>query len=117
MRELPFGHAEYAGTLKQTRREVFLNEMDKAHSLEALLRLIEPHYPKAGRGRCLRWCYGSTSCRRQYALSDPAMEVALYEIAPLRQFARSSLLSAIPDQTTMLHFRHLLGSTAWWPRC
>jgi IS5 family transposase len=36
------------------------------------------------------------------------MEEALYEIAPLRQFAGLSLLEAIPDETTMLHFRHLL---------
>src|SRR5690606_20328408 len=35
-------------------------------------------------------------------------EEALYEIAPLRQFARFSLLDAIPDETTLLHFRHLL---------
>lgn len=43
-----------------------------------------------------------------YALSDPAMKEALYEIAPLRQFARLSLLDKIPDETTMLNFRHLL---------
>ena len=43
------------------------------------------------------------------------MEEARYEIASLRQFARLSLLEAIPDETTMLHFRHLLerqGSAA-----
>ena len=43
-----------------------------------------------------------------YALSDPAMEEALYEIASMRQFARLSLLEAIPDETTILNFRHLL---------
>ena len=36
------------------------------------------------------------------------MEEALYEIAPLRQFAWLSLLDAMPDETTLLNFRHLL---------
>jgi IS5 family transposase len=41
-------------------------------------------------------------------VSDPAMEEALYEIASMRQFARLSLLEPIPDETTILNFRHLL---------
>jgi transposase, IS5 family len=36
------------------------------------------------------------------------MEEALYEIASLRQFAGLSLTDAIPDETTILNFRHLL---------
>jgi IS5 family transposase len=36
------------------------------------------------------------------------MEEALYEIASLRNFARLSLTEAIPDETTILNFRHLL---------
>ena len=43
-----------------------------------------------------------------FALSDPAMEEALYEIASLRGFARLSLGEPIPDETTILNFRHLL---------
>jgi IS5 family transposase len=36
------------------------------------------------------------------------MEEALYEIASLRSFARLSLNEPIPDETTILNFRHLL---------
>ena len=36
------------------------------------------------------------------------MEVALYEIASLRAFAQLSLSEPIPDETTILNFRHLL---------
>src|SRR6201997_3402126 len=36
------------------------------------------------------------------------MEEALYEIASLRAFARLSLSEPIPDETTILNFRHLL---------
>jgi IS5 family transposase len=43
-----------------------------------------------------------------FALSDPAMEEALHEIASLRTFARLSLTEAISDETTILNFRHLL---------
>ena len=43
-----------------------------------------------------------------FALSDPAMEEALYEIASLRVVARLSLSEPIPDETTTLNFRHML---------
>jgi IS5 family transposase len=46
--------------------------------------------------------------RREVTLSDPAMEEALYEIACMRSFARLNLAEAIPDETTVLNFRHLL---------
>jgi IS5 family transposase len=41
-------------------------------------------------------------------LSDPAMEEALYEITPMRPIAGLTLTKAIPDETTILNFRHLL---------
>ena len=111
MTQLTFSDAEYAGKRKQTRREVFLAEMDQVMPWAALLALIEPHDPKAGRGRRpypLATMLRIHFLQQWYALSDPALEEALYEIAPLRQFARLSLLDAIPDETTMLNFRHLL---------
>jgi len=43
-----------------------------------------------------------------FALSDPAMEEALYEIASLRNFAGLKLSVPIPDETTILNFRHML---------
>lgn len=111
MTQLTFSDAEYAGKRKQTRREVFLAQMDQVVPWDALLALIEPHYPKAGRGRRpypLATMLRLHFLQQWYALSDPAMEEALYEIAPLRQFAGLSLLDAIPDETTLLNFRHLL---------
>ena len=47
-----------------------------------------------------------------YNLSDSAMEDALYEIAPMRLFAKLSLNQAIPDRTTIMNFRHLLHQLA-----
>ncbi|CAI07435.1 Transposase, IS5 family [Aromatoleum aromaticum EbN1] len=87
--------------------------MDAVVPWAALLAVIEPHYPKAGRrGRqpmpmetMLRIYF----MQQWYALSDPAMEDALYEIESMRRFARLDLADdAMPDETTILNFRHLL---------
>jgi IS5 family transposase len=44
-----------------------------------------------------------------YDLSDPAMEDALIEVPTMRRFAGIDLISdRIPDETTILSFRHLL---------
>jgi IS5 family transposase len=44
-----------------------------------------------------------------YSLSDPAMEDALIEVPTMRRFAGIDLVSErIPDETTILAFRHLL---------
>jgi transposase, IS5 family len=111
MSQISFSDAEYAGKRKKTRREVFLEEMEVVVPWKVLLKLIEPHYPVAGRGRrpyALDSMLRVHLMQNWFALSDPAMEEALYEIASLRSFARLSLNEPIPDETTILNFRHLL---------
>src|SRR6186713_3362761 len=111
MGQISFSDAEHAGKRKRTRREVFLAEMELVVPWKALLGLIEPHYPDAGRGRRpypLESMLRVHLMQNWFALSDPAMEEALYEIASLRAFAQLSLGEAIPDETTILNFRHLL---------
>lgn len=51
MSQLSFSDAKYAGKRKKTRREVFLEEMEQVVQWKALLKVIEPFYPVAGRGR------------------------------------------------------------------
>ena len=111
MSQMSFGDAEYAGKRKRTRREVFLAEMDKVVPWPRLLALIEPAYPKAGNGRPpypLATMLRVHLMQNWFGLSDPGMEEALYEIAPLRQFAHLSLTRPIPDETTILNFRRLI---------
>jgi len=111
MSQISFADAEYAGKRKKTRREVFLEEMELVVPWKVLLKIIEPHYPVAGRGRrpyALESMLRVHLMQNWFALSDPAMEEALYEIASLRRFARLSLNEPIPDETTILNFRHLL---------
>ena len=119
MSQMSFGDSEYAGKKKRTRREVFLAEMDKVVPWKALLALIEPAYPKAGRGRppyALETMLRIHLMQNWFGFSDPAMEDALYEIAPVRQFAHLSLTRAIPDETTILNFRHLLEANDLAPK-
>jgi transposase, IS5 family len=111
MGQISFSDAEYAGKRKKTRREVFLAEMEAVVPWKALFDLIEPLYPAAGRGRRpypLASMLRVHLMQNWFALSDPAMEEALYEIASLRAFAQLSLGEPIPDETTILNFRHLL---------
>lgn len=110
--QLTFGDAEGLGKRKQTRREIFLNEMEQVVPWRRLLALIEPHYPVSGRpGRqpyALATMLRIHLLQQWYALSDPAMEEALHEIPTLRRFTQLGGLDSIPDETTILNFRRLL---------
>ena len=120
MKQLSFSDAEYGGKRKRTRREVFLAEMHRAVPWAQLEALIEPHYPKAGGGRRpypLATMLRIHCLQQWYGLSDPAMEEELYEIASMRQFAGLSLArGTVPDETTILKFRHLLERMTWHGR-
>ena len=110
--QLTFGDAEDLGQRKRTRREVFLAEMDQVVPWPALLKLIEPHYPKLGRpGRQpypLETMLRVHFLQQWYALSDPGMEEALYDTSVMRRFAGLGGLDTVPDETTILNFRRLL---------
>ena len=111
MSQMSFGDAEYAGKRKKSRCEVFLEEMDQVVPWKSLLSLIARVYPEAGRGRHpypLETMLRVHLTQNWFDSSDPAMEEALYEITPMRAFAGLSLMKAIPDETTILNFRHLL---------
>lgn len=110
--QLSFGDAEYNGKRKQTRREIFLAEMDKVVPWPELLALIAPHYPKLGQpGRQpypLETMLRIHFLQQWYALSDPAAEEALYDTVSMRRFAKIGGLDEVPDETTILNFRRLL---------
>ncbi len=112
MPQLSFGSLAFSEKKKVTRREQFLQEMDAVTPWALLESLIEPFYPKAGAGRrpmplnaMLRMYF----MQQWFALSDPGMEDALYDSSAMQRFAGLELgQNAIPDETTILHFRHLL---------
>ena len=112
MNSLSFASLAYANKKKQTRREKFLQEMDKIIPWKDLIQIIEGHYPKAGNGRQpmpLERMLRIYFMQQWYGLSDPSMEDALYDIESMRRFAGVDLAAdVVPDETTILHFRHLL---------
>src|SRR5207249_5871174 len=97
---------------KVTRCERFLAEMDAVIPWQRLMARIEPHYPKAGAGRQplgLEKMLRIYFLQQWFNLSDPAAEDAIYDSESMRRFARVELSDdVVPDETTILRFRHLL---------
>ncbi len=106
-----FSDLEYQGKKRKTRRELFLERMAGLIPWQRLEDRIRPCYPKAGKGR---HPYPLTVMLRIhcvqlfYNLSDPGMEDLLYESDPVRRFVGLKLTGPLPDETTILNFRHLL---------
>ena len=111
MAQASFAELEHDLKRSRTRRELFLEKMDKLVPWERLERRIEPFYPKAGRGRRpypLSVMLRVHCVQLFYNLSDPGMEDLLYEVESVRRFVGLRLTEALPDETTILNFRHLL---------
>lgn len=98
---------------KVTRRERFLAEMDAVIPWPQLIALVEPHYPREGSPgrpahdleRMLRIYF----LQQWFNLSDPQAEDAIYDSESMRRFAKVELsFDKVPDETTILRFRHLL---------
>jgi len=111
--QLSFSSLSYQNKKKRLRREVFLNEMNQAIPWKELLRALRKHYkenrdngrPSYAAELMLRIYF----MQQWYQLSDEGMEEALYDTHSLRNFAGLELGSDnIPDQNTILNFRHLL---------
>ena len=109
-----FSQAEYAGKKKQTRRDRFLAEMERVVPWARLVERLRPLYPKGERGRPpvgLERMLRIHFLQQWYGLADEAMEDALYDSQALRGFAGIDLtVTAVPEATTLLNFRHWLES-------
>ena len=96
---------------KKTRKREFLEDMERVVPWAVLVQIVAPHYPKAKTGRppfgietMLRIHY----LQQWFGLSDPAMEEALHDVPLFREFAGLGWDSRLPDESTILRFRHLL---------
>lgn len=110
MEQISFGDLDHQHKKKTTRRDVFLSQMDQIIPWSICEDIIRPHYPTAGNGRPPKALSGMLRIyflQQWYNYSDPAMEEALYDIPALRQFSRFHY-EQIPDESTILGFRHLL---------
>ena len=107
-----FASAAWSRKGKVTRRERFLAEMDAVIPWSRLVELIEPHYPNTGQGRPpheLERMLRIYFLQQWFNLSDPQAEDSIYDSESMRRFARVELGDdEIPDESTILRFRHLL---------
>jgi IS5 family transposase len=105
---------------KPTRRRVFLLEMERVVPWSELAALIAPRCPEGRRGRppfnveaMLRIHF----MQQWFNLSDPAMEEALHDVPLFRDFAGlGGWADRLPDESTILRFRHLLEAKKLGPQ-
>ena len=107
-----FTDMEYANRRKQTRREIFLETMDKIIPWNRLCGLIEPHYYHNKTGRP---ALGIEIMLRMYflqiwfSLSDEMTEESIFDSHAMRNFMGINFLDRqAPDSTTLMKFRHML---------
>ena len=111
MSQLTFAEAEYTIKKRKTRREKFLERMEGLIPWQKFEQQLSKKYSQGKAGR--KPYPLSTMLRIHimqliYNLSDPAMEDALYEIESMRRFAGLRLSDNLPDETTILNFRHFI---------
>ena len=112
MKQISFSEAEFAAKKRVTRRERFLGDMERIIPWRDVLAVIEPHYPKGGRGRPpvgVERMLRMLLIQQWYNLSDEGVEDEVTESQSVREFVGIDLSrEAAPDATTLLQFRHLL---------
>lgn len=97
---------------KKLRCERFLEEMEKIIPWGEFCDEVQPFYTEKETGRKrmeLMTMLKIYFLQQWYALSDPAAEEAIYDRNSFQKFLGIDLLShRVPDETTILNFRHLL---------
>jgi IS5 family transposase len=96
---------------KRTRKRVFLDEMNRVVPWATLVSLVAPHAPQGKTGRppfAIETMLRIHFMQQWFTLSDPGMEEALHDVALFREFAGLSIGERLPDESTILRFRHLL---------
>jgi IS5 family transposase len=98
-------------TTKRTRKGVFLAQMEQVVPWTDLVDLIAPYYPEGKNGRppfALETMLRVHFMQQWFSLSDPAMEEAFFDTPLYREFAQLDAYGRLPDESTILRFRHRL---------
>lgn len=99
-------------SIKSTRKREFLGEMERVVPWSDLVALIAPYMPEGRRGRppfAIEAMLRIHFMQQWFTLSDPAMEEALHDVPLFRDFAGlGGWDDRLPDESTILRFRHLL---------
>lgn len=112
MKQQTFSDMEYSNRRKKTKREEFLDSMDKMIPWEHWVSMIRPYYPSGKRGRPpkdIETMLRMYLMQNWFNLSDAAIEDSIYDSYAMRNFMHLDFFTEqVPDATTLLHFRHLL---------
>jgi IS5 family transposase len=97
----------------RTRRAQFLAEADRLFPWQMWADMIEPYYPKRGKGRPpypLAPLLRLYLLQQWFALSDLAAQELATDSVAVRNFMGLPLTwdKTAPDESTLLHFRRLL---------
>jgi IS5 family transposase len=98
-------------SVKKTRKREFLEQMEHVVPWPALVELIAPFYPEGRTGRppfSLPTMLRIHFMQQWFSLSDPAMEEAFFDTPLYREFAKLEEFGRLPDESTILRFRHRL---------
>ena len=98
-------------SLKKTRKREFLEQMEQVVPWSALVELIAPYYPEGRNGRppfSLETMLRIHFMQQWFTLSDLGMEEAFFDTPLYREFAQLDEFARLPDESTILRFRHRL---------
>ena len=98
-------------SVKKTRKREFLEQMERVVPWGALVELIAPFYPEGRNGRppfSLATMLRIHFMQQWFTLSDPGMEEAFFDTPLYREFAQLDEFARLPDESTILRFRHRL---------
>ena len=96
---------------RQTRKQVFLEQMEQVVPWQELVQLIAPYYHQGRNGRPpfeLQTMLRLHFLQQWFKLSDLGMEEALFDTPLYRDFAQLDAHGRLPDESTILRFRHRL---------
>ena len=96
---------------RRTRKQEFLSQMERVVPWAVLVDLIAPYYPEGKNGRppfALQTMLRIHFMQQWFTLSDLAMEEALFDVPLYREFAQLDVRGRMPDESTILRFRHRL---------
>jgi IS5 family transposase len=107
-----FTDVEYGSRRRVSRRELFLEQMDRTIPWSRWVGLVEPFYYSGKKGRkpkALETMLRMYLLQVWFSLSDEGVEDAVYDSYAMRAFLGLDFtVEQVPDATTLLHFRHLL---------
>lgn len=112
-KQLSFSDVEYSQRKRKTKREIFLDTMEKVTPWDKWAEIIRPYYPDGKRGRRpqeIERMLRMYMLQIWFNLSDEGTEDAIYDSYAMKNFLGINFNSGeqVPDATTLGKFRNLL---------